>query len=193
MPPCARSTLRRSAFDGRLAAIAALLLMLGFAKPAMALISVTVAITADVTGGASNCSGGSNGFNYDYTVDNEATAFPMVDFEIPLSNSGDVCNIEAPSGWDSSFNGNTLIFQAASSEFDLSPDGGQLVGFELDSSLPGIQEQFTADLLNSQGYLLSVPVDPPAPLQVPEPSTETLIAWGAIGAALFLRRRRVAV
>lgn len=167
--------------------------MLTFTGPAMALISLTVDISADVTGGATDCNGGSNGFSYNYTVTNLATAAPMLDFQIPLSNVGDVCNIVAPSGWFSSFTGTTLIFQATSPNFELPAGGTQLTGFELDSPLPGIEELFTADLVNLQGNIISVPVDPPAPLRVPEPPAWSLIAVGTMGAAFIRRQRRVAV
>jgi hypothetical protein len=166
--------------------------MLTFATPAMALISATVEIAADVTGGASNCNGGSNGFSYNYTVTNFATAFPMTAFQIPLSNVGDVCNIVAPFGWFSSFNGTTLIFQA-SPTFELPPEGAQLTGFELDSPLPGVEENFTADLVNFQGNIISVPVDPLAPIRAPEPPPWSLIAVGAMGVALIRLQRRLAV
>jgi hypothetical protein len=137
--------------------------------------------------------GGSNGFRYNYTVTNFATAFPMRAFEIPLSNVGDVCNIVAPLGWSSSFNGTTLIFQSTSPNFDLPAGGTQLTGFGLDSPLPGVEEDFTADLVNFQGNILSVPVDPLAPLRVPEPPLWTLIAVGTMGVALIRRQRRVAI
>ena len=164
--------------------------LLTFAPPAMALISGTVDITADVTGGATDCAGGSNGFSYNYTVTNFATAFPMRAFQIPLSNIGDVCNIVAPLGWSSSFNGTSLIFQATSPSFELPAGGAQLTGFELDSPLPGIEEFFTADLVNFQGNIISVPVDPLAPIRAPEPPPWSLIAIGTIGAAFIRRRRR---
>jgi len=164
---------------------------LTFSTPAMALLSETVDITADVTGGVADCSGGSNGFSYDYTVTNNASAFPMTAFQIPLSNVGDVCNVAAPPGWSSSFNGTTLIFQATSSNSYLAPEGAQLAGFELDSPLPGVDEPFTADLLSFQG-IISVPVDPLAPVRVPEPPVWSLITVGAIGVALRLRQRRSA-
>ena len=164
------------------------------ATPAMALLSATVDITADVTGGATDCNGGSNGFSYDYTVTNFATAFPMSAFQIPLSNVGDVCNIVAPIGWSSSFNGTTLIFQA-SSGFELQPGGSQLPGFKLDSPLPGVDELFTAELINVfQGNtIISVPVDPLAPVRVPEPPLWSLVAVGTMGVAFIRRRRRVVV
>ena len=167
--------------------------LLTFATPAMALISVTVEIAADVTGGASDCTGGSNGFNYNYTVTNFATAFPMTSFQIPLSNVGDVCNIVAPLGWSSSFNGTTLIFQATSPTFDLPAGGNQLSGFGLDSPLPGVEENFTANLINFQGNVISVPVDPLAPIRAPEPPPWSLIAVGAVGVTLIRRQRLVAV
>jgi hypothetical protein len=166
---------------------------LTFATPAMALISVTVDITADVTGGATDCNAGSNGFSYDYTVTNFATAFPMLAFQIPLSNVGDVCNIVAPLGWSSSFNGTILIFQATSPNFELPAGGTQLAGFGLDSPLPGVDEVFTADLVNFQGNIISVPVDPLAPLRAPEPPPWSLFAVGAMGVALIRRQRRAAV
>jgi hypothetical protein len=165
---------------------------LTFATPAMALLSGTVDIAADVTGGASDCNGGSSGFSYDYTVTNFATAFPMLDFQIPLSNVNDVCNIVAPLGWSSSFSGTTLIFQA-SLGFELPPGGAQLPGFELDSPLPGVDEFFTADLINFQGNIISVPVDPLAPIRVPEPALWSLIAVGTMGVAFIRRQRRLAV
>jgi hypothetical protein len=165
---------------------------LTFTTPAMAILSETVDITAEITGSATDCNEGSNGFSYDYTVTNNASAFPMTAFQIPLSNIGDVCNIAAPLGWSSSFNGTTLIFQATSSNSYLPPEGAQLAGFELDSPLPGVDELFTADLLSFQG-IVSVPVDPLAPVRVPEPSVWSLITVGAIGVALSRRQRRAAV
>ena len=165
---------------------------LAFATPAMALISVTVDIAADVTGGASDCNGGSNGFSYGYTVTNFATAFPMRAFEIPLSNVGDVCNIVAPPGWSSSFNGTTLIFQATSPSFELPAGGTELTGFGLDSPLQGVEEDFSADLVDFQGNIISVPVDPLAPLRAPEPPLWSLVTLGAM-VAIIRRQRRVAV
>jgi hypothetical protein len=168
---------------------------LTFTTPAVALLSETVDITAEVTGGATDCNGGSNGFSYDYTVTNFATVFPMTGFQIPLSNVGDVCNIAAPLGWSSSFNGTTLIFQAISPIFYLQPEGAQLAGFEVDSPLPGVDELFTADLVSFHG-IISVPVDPLAPVRVPEPAPWSLIAGGLMALALThlsdARRRRTA-
>ena len=162
--------------------------MLIFTEPALALISLTVDIAADVTGGANDCSGGSNGFNYDYTVTNMATVAPMISFQIPLSNVGDVCNVVAPFGWSSSFIGTTLIFQAISPNFELPAGGTQLAGFELNSPLPGVEEAFTAQM-DVQGTIVSVPIDPLAPLRIPEPPLWSLMGAGAMATALIRRQR----
>ncbi len=187
--------LRISAGTARVAAIAAFAVSIALlfpTRPAAALISLTVDISANISGGASNCGGGSNGFSYDYTVTNLATAAPLIDFKIPLSSVGDVCNVQAPAGWSVAFDGNELVFAAESSGADLAADDNQLSGFTLDSPLPGTEEQFTADLLGSEGQTISVPVDPqaPVPASVPEPSTLALLLFGLPGVAWIRRRGR---